>query len=82
MPGYRARVGRGYHDNKITNDPCKRWAADDEEWPKKDQEKMAGATWVLKDRPKKRGGVVFLTMAIGNGVSFTVKNCLSESDEK
>ena len=36
----------------------------------------------LKDRPKKRGGVVFLTMAIGNGVSFTVKNCLSESDEK
>ena len=32
---------------------------------------------------KKRGGVVFLTMAIGNGVSFTVKkNCLSESDGK
>ena len=42
--------GRGYHDNKITNDPCKRWA-DDEEWPKKDQEKtrrrlkQAGASW-------------------------------------
>ena len=32
---------------------------------------------------KKRGGVVFLTIAIGNGVSFTVKkNCLSESDGK
>ena len=42
--------GRGYHDNKITNDPCKRWA-DDEEWPKKDQEKtrrrlkQVGASW-------------------------------------
>ena len=33
---------------------------------------------------EKMGGAppFFPTMAIGNGVSFTVKNCLSESDEK